>query len=425
MSTYSERDRDVVWHPFTQMKTAPLPIAIDKGDGARLYDMEGKEYIDAISSWWVNVHGHSNAYIQEAVHKQLGELEHCIFAGFTHKPAVELAERIVKLQPFDHTKVFFSDNGSTAVEVGMKMALQYWWNQEQDRLGIVALEGAYHGDTAGAMSVGARSAFSTPYASMLFEVHHLPPPLAGYSEDLINDFEERFASGEIAAFIYEPVVQGAGGMVMYDREGMNRILALAKKYDVLLLADEVMTGFGRTATMFASEQYSTPPDIMTLSKALTGTMPLSLTTCKQFIYDRFLSDDKKKTFFHGHSYTGNATACAAAHASLDLMERPEYDENRARINQSHRDFAERIKEEKLVRNLRINGTIIAFEVSSPDADSYFNSIRDRMYDFFIKRGILLRPLGNTLYILPPFIITPDELNRVYQAILDVFDYLRE
>jgi len=424
LSGWSERDRKVIWHPFTQMKTADPPITIVKGKGVLLYDDAGNEYIDAVSSWWVNVHGHAHPWIQQKVNEQLGILEHSIFAGFTHPGAIELCERLIPKLPKGQERIFFSDNGSTAVEVGLKMALQYWWNKDINRHRIIAFEYAYHGDTVGAMSAGGRGTFTVPFDNILFDVEHIPVPNGTNNETVLRQFKDLCESGEVAAFIYEPVVQGAGGMVMYDIAGMDALLKVAKDHDVIRIADEVMAGFGRTGKLFASEHYATEPDIMALSKALTGgTMPLSLTTCKSFIYEAFLSDDKKKTFFHGHSYTGNPTACAAALASLDLFDQPELMENLSRINLKHQSFADRLKNVAIARNIRIRGTILAFEVETGEADTYFNSIRDVLYNSFIEQHILLRPLGNTVYILPPYVITDGQLEQVYTAILTTLDSL--
>ncbi len=424
MTNYKERDKQSIWHPFTQMKTAQLHIPIVKGKGVMLYDEDGKEYIDAVSSWWVNVHGHSHPYIQQKVCEQLGTLEHVIFAGFTHPWAIELSERILKINPAGHSKVFFSDNGSTANEVGLKMALQYWWNKGEKRNKVIAFDDAYHGDTIGAMSAGGRGIFSSPFESILFEVSHLPVPNGKNNEDVINKFNALFEKGDVAAFIYEPALQGAGGMVMYDIDAMNEILKSARQHEVILIADEVLTGFGRTGKMFASEHFDTRPDIMSMSKALTGgTMPLSLTTCKEYIYEAFLSEDKTKTFFHGHSYTGNPTACAAALASLDLVEKNEFKENIQRINEQHRNFVAELESFQIVKNIRIRGTIIAFEVVTNDEDSYLNKIRDILYDSFIEQGVLLRPLGNTVYILPPYVMTNIQLRKVYDVILNTLNSL--
>jgi adenosylmethionine-8-amino-7-oxononanoate aminotransferase len=424
MTNYTARDQKTIWHPFTQMKDATPPIPIVRGKGALLYDDAGNEYIDAVASWWVNVHGHAHPYIQQKVAQQLATLEHVIFAGFTHPWAIELAERVLKMLPANHDKVFFSDNGSTANEVALKMSLQFWWNQSQPKTKIIAFENAYHGDTVGAMSVGGRGVFTTPFENIMFEVEHIPVPDGRNHETLIPHFKKLVEQNNVAAFIYEPIIQGAGGMVMYDVDGMNQLLQIAQQHHVLLIADEVMTGFGRTGAMFASEYYTTQPDIITLSKALTGgTMPLSLTTCKQFIFEQFLSSDKLKTFYHGHSYTGNPTACAAALASLDLMEEEAFQSNIQRVHQQHLQFQEQLKSLINVKNARVTGTILAFEVVSHAEEGYFNEIKQQLYSAFIAQKIILRPLGNTVYILPPYVITNEQLQKVYKVILEVLKKL--
>ncbi len=413
-----ERDKEFVWHPFTQMKTAQSPIVITSGKGALLFDEYGNEYIDAVSSWWVNVHGHAHPYIAKMVNKQLQTLEHAIFAGFSHPWAIELSERVIGLLPSSQAKVFFSDNGSTAVEVAIKMAIQYWWNLGQPRNKIVAFNDAYHGDTFGAMAVGERGIFNKPFHQMMFEVRNIDHS----SKSVIEEFKQILLEEDIAAFIFEPLVQGAGGMLMYDEKVLDQLIEIAQANNVICIADEVMTGFWRTGKMFASNYLKSEPDIFCLSKALTGgTMPLSLTTCNSKIYEAFLSEDKLKTFFHGHSYTANPTACAAALASLDLFEKEETLNNIERINQRHKGFIKKLKDSGLpVSNIRLRGTIVAFDVIA-NSDGYLSNIRDFLYDEFIKRNVLLRPLGNTVYILPPYVISDEQLYKVYTAIFDVLN----
>jgi adenosylmethionine-8-amino-7-oxononanoate aminotransferase len=289
---------------------------------------------------------------------------------------------------------------------------------------LIAFENAYHGDTVGAMSAGGRGVFTTPFDPIMFDVEHIPVPNGANNAVVIEQFKKLVETNEIAAFIYEPMIQGAGGMIMYDIEGMNQLLQIAKQSKVILIADEVMTGFGRTGKMFASEYYTTQPDIVTLSKALTGgTMPLSLTTCKSFIFDQFLSDNKYKTFFHGHSYTGNPTACSAALASLDLMEQPEFKANIQRVHQQHQNFIPQLEALPKIKDIRLTGTILAFDVVNTSEDNYFNSIRDVLYNGFIAQFVILRPLGNTVYILPPYVITNAQLEKVYKTIVSVLENL--
>ncbi len=418
--TLSERDSQVIWHPYTQMKTAGPALPVASAKGAEITLEDGTVLLDAISSWWVNLHGHSHPYIAEKISEQLNNLEHVIFAGFTHEPAVQLAERLLAILPENQARAFYSDNGSTAVEVAIKMAFQYWQNRNQERTKIVAFKNAYHGDTFGAMSVSGRGAFTQPFFPYLFDVGFIDIPDENHVEQSFNDLERLIQRGNLAAFIYEPLVQGAAGMQMYPAENLGRLQALCSKNEVLLIADEVMTGFGRTGKLFASEYMEIEPDIMCFSKGLTaGTLPMGLTTCNNKIYEVFLSDDKMKTFFHGHSFTANPVGCAAGLASLDLLLKQECHNRIDRIHQQHLAFSDELKETQIAENIRVQGTILAFDVKTDSASNYFNSIRDRLYDYFLAKGILLRPLGNVLYILPPFCITDQQLRSVYDAILSI------
>ncbi len=413
----SNRDSKVIWHPFTQLKTAPLPIAIVKGEGTYFYDDKGKRYIDGIASWWVNVHGHSHPYLAKKIAEQLQTLEHAIFSGFTHEPAVQLAERLLKRLPDNQSKIFYSDNGSTSVEVALKMAFQYWSNLELPKTKVIAFENAYHGDTFGGMSVGARNAFNNPFAKLLFDVIHIPVPVKGKEAEAMNAMKAALQQNGIASFVFEPLVQGAGGMVMYSKEVLDELIAFCKANNVITIADEVMTGFGRTGLFFASDYLKNKPDIICLSKGLTGgVMPLGVTSCTQFIYDAFLSDDKLKTFFHGHSYTANPTACSAALASLDIFDLPETAENINRIVQQHQQFLQKIQAHPSLIEVRQLGTIIAFEIKTNEHTNYLNSLAEHISEFFIARGIILRPLGNIVYILPPYCISNEDLNCIYNAI---------
>lgn len=419
---FLDRDKAVIWHPFTPLTTSQDPIVVAKAVGAYLYTPEGRSILDAISSWWVNLHGHSHPHIAKAVARQAASLEHVIFAGFTHEPAIQLAEALVRILPSNQKKIFYSDNGSTAVEVALKMAFQYWHNKGAQKNKVIALEGAYHGDTFGAMSVGERGAFSAPFNSYLFEVDFLPFPDQGQEEKVLALLEDKLKSGQVASFIYEPLVQGSSGMRMYSAHVMDAMIALAKKYDAICIADEVMTGFGRTGKFFASAYATAQPDICCLSKGLTGgTMALGVTSCTDDIMDAYRSHDILKTFFHGHSFTANPIACAAAIASIELLENPETIQNIQRIAQRQQDFVNRIGTHPAVRAARHLGTIAALEIAAFEDTSYFNEARHKLYPFFLERDILLRPLGNVLYILPPYIITDDELGRVYEAITDLLD----
>ena len=424
MSDLPERDQAVVWHPFTQMQTAPLPIPIVRGEGSVLYDADGREYLDMISSWWVNLHGHAHPHIARRVSEQLNTLEHVIFAGFTHQPAVELAERLLSILPQNQAKVFYSDNGSTAVEVALKMAFQYWHNLGRPRQKVVALENAYHGDTFGAMAVSGRSAFTAPFTPFLFDVEYLPVPEAGQETVVLQRAAELFTD-DVAAFIAEPLVQGAGGMVMYESALLDQLVQMARRNDTLIIADEVMTGFGRTGRLFASDHLEQKPDLMCLSKGLTGgTMALGVTTCTQAIYDAFLSDDRFRTLFHGHSFTANPLACAAALASMDLLLSNETQTNIRRVAERHREFSLRLADYANATNIRQRGTLLAFDLVATGQAGYFSTIRDRAYTFLLERGVLMRPLGNVLYLMPPYCTTDAQLSYAYEQVEELLTIIK-
>jgi adenosylmethionine-8-amino-7-oxononanoate aminotransferase len=422
-----ERDKTVVWHPFTPMKLAEAPIGIVRGEGSYLYAENGDRYLDMVSSWWVNLHGHAHPYIAEKVSEQLSKLEHVIFAGFTHEPAIELAERLLAILPDNQSRIFYTDNGSTAVEVGLKMALQYWHNIGKPKKNILALKDAYHGDTFGAMSLSGRGTFTRPFDDFLFNVHFAGVPVPGSEEQALQDFEALLNSqSDWAAFIYEPLVQGTAGMVMHSADCLNKMLEMAKAKGLICIADEVMTGFGRTGTLLASHQMQTKPDIMCLSKGLTGgTMPMGVTSCSNKIFEAYLSDDKTKTLFHGHSYTANPVACSAALASMDLLLKDECQQNISRISTLQKKFAEQISKHKQVIDARYTGTILAIELKTPESTSYFNSFRDQLYQYFISRKIIMRPLGNIIYIIPPYCTSSDDLQYVYQRISELLVRLEE
>jgi adenosylmethionine-8-amino-7-oxononanoate aminotransferase len=410
-----ERDLQVIWHPYTQMQTAQPPIPIVRGEGTCLYAEDGTKYIDAISSWWVNIHGHSHPYIAKKIAEQLLQLEHVIFAGFTHTGAVELAERLLAILPSNQAKAFYSDNGSTAIEVAIKMCLQYWHNKGQQRTKIIAFKNAYHGDTFGAMSVSGRSAFTAAFDSLLFEVEFIDLPDESNIEALKSQISH--LKSQISSFIFEPLVQGSAGMIMYEAKYLDELMAHCRKEGVLMIDDEVFTGFGRTGKAFACNHLQTQPDIMCFSKGLTGgTMAFGLTTCTQEIYNAFLSDDKMKTLFHGHSYTANPVACAAGLASLDLFLDTSTQKNIDRIAARHTAFANKIKGHKSLKTTRQTGTILAMEWETGNNTSYFSGLRDKLYHYFLNKGIILRPLGNIIYILPPYCITDTELDYIYATV---------
>ncbi|MBX7093372.1 MAG: adenosylmethionine--8-amino-7-oxononanoate transaminase [Flavobacteriales bacterium] len=411
-----ELDRKYIWHPFTQMKIQAEILPVKRAAGSRIYLEDGSELLDCISSWWVNVHGHAHPHIAARIGRQAAELEHVIFAGFTHAPATELASRLVPQLPGAMAKIFFSDNGSTSVEVALKMAVQFFSNHGKKKTRILAFENAYHGDTFGAMSVGGRSTFNTPFEDMFFEVDFLPLPQVG-DDTALQRLENYLEQHEYAAFIYEPLVQGSAGMVIYDAAGLNEILARCREKNILLIADEVFTGFGRTGTLFASQQLAVKPDMMCISKGLTGGfLPMGITACTQQIFDAFYSDDKMKALYHGHSYTANPIACAAACASLDLFEDPSCFKNIQRIATAHQQFALQITGKVAVRSVKVCGTILSIELETGDQSGYFHSLRDKIYYYFIKKGLLMRPLGNVIYVLPPYCFSDEELKTVYTAI---------
>lgn len=416
--TLAERDSKVIWHPFTPQKNRQEPIAITKGEGVYLYDDQGNKYIDAISSWWVTLHGHAHPYIAEKIYQQALQLEQVIFAGFTHEPAVQLAERLLPLLPGNCSRIFYSDNGSTSTEVALKMAIQYWWNQENDknkRTKILAFKNAYHGDTFGAMSVSDRGVFTLAFHQHLFEVLFIDTPTA---ENISAIKATIHANGDaIAAFIYEPLVQGAGGMKMYDPYLFNELLNTVKGFDIICIADEVMTGFGRTGKWFASHYLTKQPDIVCLSKGLTGgTMALGVTACNDKIYNAYLTDDKLKTFFHGHSFTANPLACTAALASLDLLEEEKCLTQIEWIANASLSLAQKIKEKEGIKNVRTLGTILAFEIDQ-GKDEYLNNISAVITAKALVHGVYLRPLGNTVYVMPPYCISLNELEKVYDFLL--------
>lgn len=427
--TLSERDKLVIWHPYTPQKYAPDPIPIAKAQGVWLFDENGNRYIDAISSWWVTIHGHAHPYIAEAVYKQALQLEQVIFAGFTHEPAVQLAERLLNILPGSFAKIFYSDNGSTATEVAIKMAIQYWWNKrDPHRKRILALTHSYHGDTFGAMSISERGIFTLAFQDRLFDVlfADLPQPgepviIKGYNKE-----ESELLLKECACVIYEPLIQGAGGMKMHSPELLDHFLQYCKSFDIICIADEVMTGFGRTGKLFASSYCSVEPDIICLSKGLTGgTMALGVTACTNGIHEAFVDEDKMKTLFHGHSFTANPLACSAALASLDLIEKESMLHNVERVSKKHEGLVRLLREDASlqINNIRQTGTIVAFEVNG-STPGYISSIRDVITKKGLEQGVYLRPLGNTVYLMPPYCITDEELDIVYNALLNILNEIK-
>ncbi|MGL5784976.1 MAG: adenosylmethionine--8-amino-7-oxononanoate transaminase [Alphaproteobacteria bacterium] len=420
-SAFLEQDQRFIWHPFTQEKNAPPPILIEKGSGAYLCDTDGKAYLDLISSWWVNLHGHGCPAIAEAIYAQALELEQVIFAGFTHKPAVTLCQELATILPSSLSKYFFSDNGSTAVEVALKMAYQFWWNQgEPQRRLFLSFEGAYHGDTFGAMSVGKTSGFHGAFQDFLFEVATLPFPATWEGDESVTQKEDaaleqleallKKQATRLAGMILEPLVQGASGMRCCRPSFLNRLMSLLKAHGVLILFDEVMTGFGRTGTTFAHAQLEHAPDILCLSKGLTGGfLPLALTVASQSIYEAFLGDTFSKALAHGHSYTANPLGCAAAIASLKLLQSPQTQQRLADLAIAQRKGVQHLEQTlpQHVHRVRSVGTIAAFDWRSA------NSSPQRLKRDALEAGFFIRPLGQTVYLLPPYCISLEALENVY------------
>jgi adenosylmethionine-8-amino-7-oxononanoate aminotransferase len=410
-------DKQNIWHPFTPLADGSDPILIKSAKGVNLYTHDGKKIIDAISSWWVNIHGHSNPHIAQAVARQAEQLEHVIFAGFTHEPAITLSKNLMTILPVNQKKIFFSDDGSTAVEVGIKLALQYWFNLGIQKSKCISIRGAYHGDTFGSMSVGDRSIFSDPFTGHLFKTEFIDFPEKGNADAVFEQFKKYIDQDDIAFFIFEPLVQGAAGMRMYDEDILDDMIDYARNKSVLCIADEVFTGFGRTGKLFASDYLKNKPDIMALSKGITGgTMPLGVTACSEQIVNAFKTSDFTKTFFHGHSFTANPIACAAANASFELLMHPSCTQKIEMIAIEHKKQVQRWKTLPQVSNVRSRGTILAIELSTQYESSYANEIRKKIYPYFLQRGILLRPLGNIIYILPPYVINQEELSYIYSCV---------
>jgi adenosylmethionine-8-amino-7-oxononanoate aminotransferase len=436
-TSLAARDAAVVWHPYTQMKTRPDPLAIVRGEGVYLYTEDGRRILDGISSWWVNIHGHSHPRLNEAIAAQARSLEHVIFAGCTHRPAVELAERLVAVLPAGLARIFYSDNGSTAVEVATKMAVQYWLNRgEPERRRFVALHHAYHGDTVGTMSVSETSVFTQAFEPLLFPVERAHAPYCyrcplglerpSCSIACLGDLEAALSrlGSQAAAVIVEPMLQGAGGMIMWPAEFLAGVRRLCDRFGVLMIADEVLTGFGRTGRMFACNHADVSPDIICLSKALTaGYLPMAVTAATEAVYAAFLSDDRSKTFFHGHSFTANPLACAVALASLDLFQSTDALARIARLEAQLKARLEPLRALPIVGDVRVLGGVGAIELVSDketkQAGGYLDDIGRRLSAEFLARGVLLRPLGNVLYVMPPYVITDTEVDQVADLIAEV------
>lgn len=411
----SKTDHKYIWHPLTQHKTSAAPIAIASAKGAVLYGEDGTAYIDGIASWYTSIYGHCHPYILEKVGAQMQQLDQVVFTGFTHKPATDLAEKLFKILPSNQAKMFFNDNGSTAVEAAIKIALQYHHNKNQKRDVLIAFEDGFHGDTFGAMSASGLSVYNGPFQEHLLTVHRIPTPQEDNISAVLKQLDTIIAHHDCAAFVYEPLVQGAAGMKMHSANGLDAILKQCQAHDIITIADEVMTGFGKTGTHFASSQMDTLPDMMCLSKALTaGLLPMSLTTCTQEIYDAFYEDEVHKGFMHSHTYSANALACAAASAGIDLLISPEMASNTQRIFEKHTAFATALSQNPKATNIRVKGIILALELDT--SMERYGKLRQQLYSFFMERGVCLRPLGNTMYVLPPLVTTNAQLDTIYKVI---------
>ncbi|RZS99572.1 adenosylmethionine--8-amino-7-oxononanoate transaminase [Aquimarina brevivitae] len=411
----SKRDKKYLWHPLTQHKIHPEALPIVKAKGAILYDESGKEYIDGISSWYTAMYGHCNDYIIEKASAQMKNLDQIVFAGFTHQPAIELSEKLIEILPDNQAKIFFSDNGSTANEVGIKMALQYHFNHGEKRNTIIAFEDGFHGDTFGAMSASGLSVYNGPFEDFFIDVQRIPTPTAHNIEQVLAKLLEIIKTNSVAAFIYEPLVQGANAMHMYEAKYLDTILNICKDQGVITIADEVMTGFGKTGKNFASAYMQTQPDIISLSKALTaGMVPMGITSCTQNVYEAFYDDSIGKAFFHAHTYSANPIACATAIAGIELLQSTEIQEKIASIITSHQEFDAKIKNHPKIKGTRQQGVIYALDLNI-DMDRYGNK-RYQIFDHFMDNGVFLRPLGSTIYILAPYVISHKELYKIYNAI---------
>lgn len=420
IKTLAERDKEVIWHPLTQHKTSGELLPIVKAKGVFLVDEQGNKYIDAIASWYTSMYGHCHPQIIKKVHQQMKQLDQIVFSGFTHQPAIELAEKVLQLLGNNQAKVFYNDNGSTATEIGIKMALQFHHNQGTPKKYMLALEEGFHGDTFGAMSVSGLSVYNGAFENHFIEVLRLPKPTGNNNEEVLNLLNQWISTYPIAGFIYEPMIQGAAAMKTYSKSGLEAILEKCKSAGIVCIADEVMTGFGKTGKNFASDYLAIKPDIVCLSKALSaGMVPMGITTCTQEIYDAFYADEIAKGLFHGHTYTGNPLACAAALAAIELFQSKEIQHNIELITKAHQTFSNELQQHPKVKNVRQLGVILAFDLAV-EMERY-GDMRNKLFSFFMERGVFLRPLGNTIYLLPPFVIKETELEVLYKSIRDCLE----
>jgi adenosylmethionine-8-amino-7-oxononanoate aminotransferase len=417
------RSPSPVWHPFTQHALEPVTTRIVKTEGAYLIDEHGHSVLDAISSWWVITHGHRHPAIMEAIRSATGNFDQIIFAEYTHEPAEELARGLIRLAPPGLSHVFYSDSGSTSVEVALKMALGFFHNTGQPRSRIVVMEHGYHGDTIGAMSVGERGVFNAAYGALLFDVDTIPFPAPGREQATLDAFEQLCRGQEVAALLIEPLILGAGGMKMYPPHLLIELKRIATRYGTLFIADEVMTGWGRTGTLFACEQAGITPDILCVSKGITGgALPLAATLCSAEIFDAHLSSDRSRMFFHSSSYTANPIACAAALANLTVWQKEPVLKRIETLELMHRERLAPFRSDPRFINVRQTGTIAALDLDV-STSGYLSDVGPKLRAFFRQRDLLIRPLGNVIYLMTPYCVTSGDLDRAYAAINEAADVI--
>jgi len=413
----------IIWHPFTQHALEPPLRRIVRAEGAYLTTDDGQRILDAISSWWVITHGHRHPHIVEAIRSESERLDQIIFAEYTHAPAERLAVKLLAVAPAGLTHVFFSDSGSTSVEVAIKMALGYWRHRGERRSRLIVMEHSYHGDTIGTMSVGARGPFNDAYEPLLFDVARVPFPRPGREADTLSLLERFCRGGDAAGLLVEPLILGAGGMLMYAPEVLAEMHRICVRQGVLFIADEIMTGWGRTGTRFACEQAAISPDIVCYSKGLTGgSLPLAVTLCRRALYEAHYSTDRRRMLFHSSSFTANPIACAAALANLEIWEQePVLERIRALSELQRRELAP-FRDDARFEGVRQLGTITAMELKGADA-GYLAQIGPTLRAKLRDTAVLLRPLGNTIYVLPPYCTSAEDLQSIYRAIRTAVDGL--
>ncbi len=434
MNSIQKKDKKYIWHPYTQHKFESNPIYIKNAKKASLYDYDGREILDLISSWWTTTHGHSHPTINKALSKQVRELDHVMFAGFTHSKAIELSESIVKILPKKLKKVFFSDNGSTAVEVAIKLCFQFWVNKGmKERKHFIAFDGAYHGDTLGAMSVGKGCGFFKLFKDILFSVETIPFPETWHGDNeiekkelqSINVFKKVILKNrnKIAGIIIEPLIQGAGGIRFCRPNFIKQIVNIANENKILVIFDEVAVGFGRTGQMFACNKIKCEPDLLCLSKGLTaGYMPMAITVTSNELFNCFLSNSVDKALLHGHTFTANPLACAVAKSSLDLFESEKTLKKIESIEKNHLNFLKEILKHPKIMKPRVMGSIFGFNINKTQS-IYKNKKGEFLKNFFLDAGFNIRPIGSTVYLMPPYCITKKELEKSYSVILSAIDIL--